>query len=58
MSPETAILVAIGLPLTGALGIALAGRIGPNLREMVTLLTAVSLIWVVWRLLPVLMVGG
>lgn len=58
MSPETAILVAIGLPLTGALGIALAGRIGPNLREMVTLLTAVSLIWVVWGLLPVLMDGG
>ena len=58
MIPETAILVAIGLPVTGAFAIALAGRIGPNLRETVTLLTAVALIWVVWGLLPTLMEGG
>ena len=58
MNPETAILVAIGLPLVGALAIALAGRISPNLREAVTLVTASALIWVVWGLLPLLMGGG
>ena len=58
MIPETAILVAIGLPLVGALVIALAGRVGPNLREAATAITSVSLIWVVWGLLPTLMDGG
>ncbi|MFK7977394.1 MAG: monovalent cation/H+ antiporter subunit D family protein [Halioglobus sp.] len=58
MNPETAILVAIVLPLVGALGIALAGRISPNLREGVTAVTALSLIWVVWGMLPTLMDGG
>ncbi|MFT4823156.1 MAG: multicomponent Na+:H+ antiporter subunit D [Halioglobus sp.] len=58
MTPETAILAAIGLPLVGALGIALAGRISANLREAVTGITALSLIWVVWGLLPTLMDGG
>lgn len=58
MNPETAILVAIGLPLVGALGIALAGRINANLREAVTGITALSLIWVVWGMLPTLMDGG
>ncbi len=58
MMPETAILVAIALPLAGALAIALAGRISPNLRETVTLLTAAALIWVVWGLLPTLIEGG
>lgn len=58
MNPETAILVAIGLPLLGALAIALAGRINANLRECVTLTTAAALIWVVWGLLPTLMAGG
>ena len=58
MTPETAILVAIGLPLVGALAIALAGRIGPNIREAATAITSVSLIWVVWGLLPTIMDGG
>ena len=58
MTPETAILVAICLPAAGALAIALAGRISPNLREAVTLVTAAALIWVVWGLLPILMGGG
>ncbi|MFT4807811.1 MAG: multicomponent Na+:H+ antiporter subunit D [Paraglaciecola sp.] len=58
MTPETSILVAIGLPLVGALFIVLAGRIGPNLREAATFITSVSLIWVVWGLLPLLMDGG
>jgi multicomponent Na+:H+ antiporter subunit D len=58
VTPEVAILVAIGLPLAGALAIALAGRVSPNLRETATLVTAAALIWVVWGLLPTLMAGG
>ncbi len=58
MTPETAILAAICLPVTGALAIALTGRISSNLREAVTLITAAALIWVVWGLLPILMQGG
>lgn len=58
MIPETAILTAICLPLAGALAIAVAGRISPNLREATTLLTAAALIWVVWGLMPTLMAGG
>lgn len=58
MTPETAILVAIGIPLVGALAITLAGRISPNLREAATAVTSISLIWVVWGLLPLLMDGG
>lgn len=58
MIPETAILVAIGIPLVGALAIALAGRLSPNIREAATAITSVSLIWVVWGLLPDLMDGA
>jgi multicomponent Na+:H+ antiporter subunit D len=58
MTPETSILVAIGIPLVGALAIVLAGRISDNLREAATAITSVSLIWVVWGLLPILMDGG
>lgn len=58
MTPETAILVAIVLPLFGALAIAFAGRISANLRETATAITSVGLIWVVWGLLPTLMDGG
>ena len=58
MSSSTAILVALALPLVGALGIALAARIGNNAREAVTLLTASALAWTVWGLLPELMAGG
>jgi multicomponent Na+:H+ antiporter subunit D len=58
MTAESAILVAIGLPLVGALLIALAGRIGPNVREAATALTSISLIWVVWGILPTIMQGG
>jgi multicomponent Na+:H+ antiporter subunit D len=58
MTPETSILVAIVIPLVGALAIALAGRISANLREAATAITSVSLIWVVWSLLPLLMDGG
>ncbi len=52
------IALALLLPLAGAVGIALAGRINPNLREAVTLVTAGTLAWNVWGLLPELMAGG
>ncbi len=57
MNANDAILAAIALPFAGALAIALAGRIGANLREAVTLATAGALAWTVWGLLPELMAG-
>ncbi|MAT95047.1 MAG: cation:proton antiporter [Halioglobus sp.] len=58
MSAETAVLVALGLPLLVALGIVLAGRVADNLREAVTLGGALCLAWVVWGLLPDLFAGA
>lgn len=46
MTPEQAMLFAIGVPWLGALLIVLAGRM-PNLRETMTFLTAVTLLLVV-----------
>jgi multicomponent Na+:H+ antiporter subunit D len=51
MSAQVAIVAALTLPLVGALLIALAGR-APNLREGVTLATALSLFTVVATLYP------
>ncbi|MEM7610398.1 MAG: monovalent cation/H+ antiporter subunit D family protein [Pseudomonadota bacterium] len=58
MSPETSIIAALIVPLVGAIGIALAGRISPNVREAVTLTTAGALAWIVWGLLPIVFAGG
>ncbi len=58
MSAETTILLAIVLPLAGAAGIALAGRVSDNLRETVTLVTAGGLAAVVWSLVPAIMSGA
>lgn len=57
MSAESAILVALGLPLLVALGIVLAARVADNLREAVTLGGALCLAWVVWSMLPELFAG-
>ena len=57
MSANAPIWLALVLPLVGAVGIALAGRIGPNLRETVTLVTAAALALTVWSLLPELTAG-
>jgi multicomponent Na+:H+ antiporter subunit D len=57
MADSTLMLGALLLPLVGALGIALCGR-WPNLREGVTLLTAVSLLLCVGALLPGVLAGG
>jgi len=58
MSAADAIALAMILPLAGAVGIAFAGRINPNLRESVTLATAGTLAWTVWSLAPELMAGA
>ncbi len=57
MSPENAILVAIGIPVLVAAGIVLAGRLSDNLREGVTLVGSVALASIVWSLLPDLFAG-
>ncbi|GAB5379779.1 MAG: proton-conducting transporter membrane subunit [Aliiglaciecola sp.] len=57
MIAENAILTAIVVPLLGALLIALGGRFGPNIREAVTAITSISLIFVVWGMLPALIAG-
>ncbi len=46
-------LLALLLPLVGAVGIAVVCRNGANARETVTLATADALVWTVWKLLPV-----
>jgi multicomponent Na+:H+ antiporter subunit D len=58
MNPQVLILAALGVPLTGALLIALAGRFNDNLRETITLLTSGLLIACVWSLLPAIYQGG
>ena len=58
MSGAELIMLALALPLLGAVGIAAASRIGPNARETATLLTAGALAWTVWSLIPELMQGG
>ena len=57
MSAQSTILLALLLPLAGAAGIALAGRVNANLRETVTLLTAGGLAVTVWSLVPGIMAG-
>ncbi len=57
MSAATAIIASLLLPLGGAVLIAAAGR-WPNLRESVTLITAVILALLVWSLTPEIMAGG
>ncbi len=57
MSSELHILLAMLIPLLGALGIALAGR-WPNLRESITLLSAGLLATTVWTLVPSIQAGA
>ena len=58
MTAEQTIIFALSLPLLGAIGILLASRIGPNLRETVTLVTALGLAITVWGLIPEVIAGG
>ncbi|NQU57248.1 MAG: monovalent cation/H+ antiporter subunit D family protein, partial [Rhodospirillales bacterium] len=57
MSPETTIQAALLTPLIGAVLISLSGR-WPNLRETVTLVTAVILFALVVSLYPAVLDGG
>ncbi|MEM8840927.1 MAG: proton-conducting transporter membrane subunit, partial [Pseudomonadota bacterium] len=58
LSDAGLIWIALGLPVLGACGIALTGRI-PNLREAVTLITAVAtFVVVVLNLLPRVLAGA
>ena len=57
MSTETAILVAMILPLVGMVLVALTGR-NPNLRETMTLLVAVATFGVVLTIVPDVLAGG
>ena len=56
MSPESALSLALLIPAVGALLIALTGRY-PNLRETVTLSTALLLAIVVFSLVPAVLAG-
>ena len=56
MSPETSIGLAISLPLLGAVGIGLTGR-HPNLREGVTVVSALIVFGLVSSLIPGVMAG-
>jgi multicomponent Na+:H+ antiporter subunit D len=58
MNAESQILLAMLIPLAGAVGIAFAGRVGPNVREAVTLVTAGLLAYTVWQIVPVVFAGG
>jgi multicomponent Na+:H+ antiporter subunit D len=58
MSSSDTIMMALLLPLAGAAGILLASRISANLREAVTLITALGLAFTVWSLIPDVMSGG
>ncbi|MDD2879241.1 MAG: proton-conducting transporter membrane subunit [Rhodoferax sp.] len=57
LTPEQAIVASMMVPLAGAVLIYLAGR-APNLREAITLVTAVILFGVVLTLLPVVLGGA
>ena len=57
VSEPDAIFYALTIPLLGAVGIALTGR-WPNIRETVTLTTAVAVAAIVWSLIPTLQAGG
>ena len=57
MTPATTILLALAVPLAGALLIAAAHRM-PNVRETVTLVTAALLFLLVVSLAPLVLAGG
>ena len=57
MSPETAVWLALAIPLAGAPLIGLFGRV-PNIREAVTLITAGLLFYTVATLMPDVLAGA
>ena len=57
MTLETAVWLAVAIPFAGALPIALAGR-NPNLRETITLVTALLLFLTVASMVPAVLDGA
>ena len=57
MTPATTILVAMAVPLIGAILVLLTGKI-PNLREGVSTVTTLLTFGVVLTLVPEIMAGG
>lgn len=57
MSTELLIVLSLAIPMTGAVLIALTGR-WPNVRESITLTTALALMLTVWQLFPAVMDGA
>ena len=58
MSAQSLIIASLITPIIGAIGIAIAGRFNQNLRETVTLITAASLCYLVWSLIPEILSGA
>ncbi|MEM7209708.1 MAG: monovalent cation/H+ antiporter subunit D family protein [Pseudomonadota bacterium] len=57
MSAADTLLLALLIPMVGAVAIGIAGRVNDNLREAVTLTTAIVLCATVWSLIPAVMDG-
>ncbi|MCC7413695.1 MAG: monovalent cation/H+ antiporter subunit D family protein [Gammaproteobacteria bacterium] len=57
MNGDFQLAAAILLPLAGVIGIAAAGQRYANLRETITLVTAVGLALIVWTLVPEILAG-
>ncbi len=57
LTPPNLVALAMVVPLIAAFGIALFSR-WPNLREMVTLVAASGVAWIVWSLAPIVMASG
>jgi len=58
VSAQSLIIASLITPIIGAIGIAIAGRFHQNLREAVTLITAASLCYLVWSLIPEILSGA
>ena len=58
MTTQFTLAAALLIPAVGAILIALAGRVGPNIRESATLLTSIGLAVAVWSLFPEVLDGG
>ncbi|HKJ15824.1 MAG TPA: monovalent cation/H+ antiporter subunit D family protein [Xanthomonadales bacterium] len=58
MSESQLMIMAVLVPLFGAVVIAIAGRISANVREACTLITAGALAWITWSIAPAVYRGG
>jgi multicomponent Na+:H+ antiporter subunit D len=58
MSAETLILLALAIPFAGSLLVLFAGPGSANVRDGLTVVTAIVLFWVVWQLIGIVDAGG